>query len=106
MTKLRILWRKQNDGIYRWVCVTNNWNDVFVISFGSTPLEAYSNFLRVNGIVEWPQRKAKDCQMCKDARDGFYGSYAPQCKYHNEDGSLKFSRYDFKPTQTFIPVLK
>ncbi len=29
------------------------------------------------------------CQACINRRDGFYGSYAPACPTHNEDGTLR-----------------
>lgn len=29
------------------------------------------------------------CQACWDRQDSFYGSYAPPCPVHNDDGSLR-----------------
>lgn len=39
------------------------------------------------------------CQACADLNDGFYGSWAPDCPDHNEDGSprKKPKLYKLKP---------
>ena len=31
-------------------------------------------------------RDAEHCKRCADRNDGFYGSYAPPCPYHDDNG--------------------
>lgn len=50
---------------------------------------------RAHGIAAQAAAKGKGqpslqrCQPCIDRHDGFYGSYAPPCPVHDDDGNLR-----------------